>query len=244
MTTILAFDTSSEACSVCLSQRDVPSEITRIERVPRQHAQLLMPMIRSVLDEQKISLSDLDGLAFGSGPGSFTGLRIATGVAQGLSYGGDVPVLAVSNLQAMALHAQELWPQARYALVAFDARMNEVYWGLYDISGEDGTPPVLIGEERVSAPETVDLVLSAEQLDVLSDECLVGIGSGFEFFDRFSQSVRSTCLIHQAKHQPEARFVAQIAQQIPLDSEQWCLGAEVRPSYLRNEVTWKKLPGR
>ena len=141
---ILAVETATEACSAALS---VEGEI--IERYtvsPREHSLLILPMLESLLAEAGLVLNQLDALAFGRGPGSFTGVRIAAGVIQGVAFGADLPVAPVSTLAAMA---QDIFAKSRETAVftALDARMGEVYWGVYQKS-EDGYA-TLWGEEAV-----------------------------------------------------------------------------------------------
>jgi tRNA threonylcarbamoyladenosine biosynthesis protein TsaB len=123
---LLAFDTASEWCSAALL---IDGEVRyRAAHAGQKHSELLTPMIGELLAEAGLTLRQLDGLAFGHGPGSFTGLRIACGVAQGLALGADLPVLGVTTLEALAEEAGE---GAQEVLACLDARMNEVYAGLY-----------------------------------------------------------------------------------------------------------------
>ena len=146
---ILAIDTATEACSVSLGIGD--RCIDRYLELDRGHAEQLLPMIDTVLAEGGIGLSALDAIAFGRGPGGFTGVRLAASVAQGLAFGADVGVVPVSDLAAVAQHVIQMSPGARRILVVNDARMREVYWARFDV--ESG--PVLRGEERVSAAADV-----------------------------------------------------------------------------------------
>ena len=129
---LLAIDTSTECCSVALRSADVL--ILRETLTERSHADLILPMIDDLLG-RRARLHELDGLAFGRGPGAFTGLRIAAGVVQGLAYGADLRVAPVSSLAAVA----ERVPAAagETVLVCNDARMGELYWGCY-ASAADG----------------------------------------------------------------------------------------------------------
>nr|VFJ96912.1 MAG: tRNA threonylcarbamoyl adenosine modification protein YeaZ [Candidatus Kentron sp. H]VFJ97120.1 MAG: tRNA threonylcarbamoyl adenosine modification protein YeaZ [Candidatus Kentron sp. H]VFK02851.1 MAG: tRNA threonylcarbamoyl adenosine modification protein YeaZ [Candidatus Kentron sp. H] len=131
---ILAIDTATDACSVALH---LDGEYWgRHELAPRQHAEILLPRIRELLSEAGLSLNHLDALAFGRGPGAFTGVRIATSVAQGLAFGADLPVVPISSLHALA---QGAWRERgeRNLLAALDARMGEVYWGAYRVAAAE-----------------------------------------------------------------------------------------------------------
>ena len=147
---ILAIDTATEACSAALY---MDGEITQQYRVaPREHSHIILPMIDRLLTESDIRVADLDALAFGRGPGSFMGVRIAAGVTQGIAFAWDLPVVPVSTLAAIAQTANAETGTAR-VLAAIDARMNEVYWAAYTLS-EQGLMH-LAGEESVIAPELV-----------------------------------------------------------------------------------------
>lgn len=146
---LLAFDTSTEACSVALRWNG--RTYSRHEIAPRAHGDLILPMVDAVMNESGGSVDRLDGIAVGRGPGGFTGVRIAISVAQGLSLGASVPVLAVSSLAAMALGAHRQWGWER-VLCAFDARMGEVYWGAFETAEGEATN---VGGEQVCAPEAV-----------------------------------------------------------------------------------------
>ncbi len=131
---LLALDSATEACSAALYIDGDVHE--RFEIAPRQHTRLLLPMAHELLAEAGIGLNDLDLLAFAEGPGSFTGLRITLGAIQGLAFGLDRPVVGVSTLAALAARSIRLAGAQRVA-VAMDARMNQVYWGLYGLSAAD-----------------------------------------------------------------------------------------------------------
>ncbi len=149
---ILALDTATEACSAALLLDGAISE--RFEALPRRHAELILHMMDDLLGEAGLRPRDLNALAFGRGPGSFTGVRIGTGVAQGAALGAGLPLLPVSNLAALAqrLHREQ---GAMTCLAAFDARMDEVYWGAYRIGDQGLAEPA--GEEQVSRPENLRL---------------------------------------------------------------------------------------
>lgn len=149
---LLAIDTSGDTCSAALYLDGVVTQ--RLEVAPRRHAELILPMMQSLLDDAGIRLAALDAIAFGRGPGSFTGVRIAVAVAQGAAFGAGCPTVPVSTLAALAA-GEHRRSGRRRILAALDARMGEVYWGAYAI-GADGTPEPH-GEEGVSPPGEVPL---------------------------------------------------------------------------------------
>lgn len=129
--TLLAIDTATEVCSVALAVGDAIDEAR--ETVGHAHSARLLPMIDVLLARHGQRLAECDAIAFGAGPGSFTGLRIACGVAQGLAYGAGKPVIAIGNLAALAADAFALQPTVRRVLAAIDARIGEVYWAVYEV---------------------------------------------------------------------------------------------------------------
>jgi tRNA threonylcarbamoyladenosine biosynthesis protein TsaB len=141
---ILALDTATEACSVGLSIGD--RIIERYVELDRGHSEQLLPMVDEVLAEGGVSLVALDAIAFGRGPGGFTGVRLAASVAQGLAFGAGLGVVPVSDLAAVAQRVVGVQSGARHILVVNDARMREVYWGHFAVD-------LLVsplGEEHVS----------------------------------------------------------------------------------------------
>ena len=146
MSNILAIDTSNSQCSVALNcGGDIKSAFCT---QARQHANRLLPMIHELLLENNMALKNLDAVAFVSGPGSFTGLRIGAGVAQGLALGLNLPVLALSTLAVMALKAHAK-VALEYYLVKMSAREDEVYFAIYQFKAGD---MCLVGKEQVCAP--------------------------------------------------------------------------------------------
>ncbi len=167
-TVLLALDTSTEFCSVALLRADAPSAHseggspriwTRHERTGAVSSTRLLPAVRELFDEAGLALAQCHAVAFGAGPGSFTGLRTATGVAQGLAFGLGVPVVPVSTLLVCAQSARERDPSITRVLAVLDARMDEVYWADYawDIPSGDWrmlAPPSLAAPDALVAPDT------------------------------------------------------------------------------------------
>jgi tRNA threonylcarbamoyladenosine biosynthesis protein TsaB len=130
---ILALDTATEACSVVLGMGD--RAIGRYLEFERGHAEKLLPMVEELLAEGGMTLGELDAIAFGRGPGGFTGVRLAASVAQGLAFGANLGVVPISDLAAVAQRVVGLHPGVRRILVVNDARMREVYWARFAAGG-------------------------------------------------------------------------------------------------------------
>lgn len=137
MTTVLALETSSETASVALLRHG--EILYRQSAGVATHSQTVLPMVQAVLAEAGLGVRDCDVIAFGAGPGSFTGVRTACGVAQGLAFGADLPVAPVVTLQAMALACFRTYPAASSAVALLDARMGEIYWAQYLPGAMPGT---------------------------------------------------------------------------------------------------------
>ncbi|MBV7260782.1 tRNA (adenosine(37)-N6)-threonylcarbamoyltransferase complex dimerization subunit type 1 TsaB [Photobacterium sp. WH24] len=229
---ILAVDTATENCSVALL---VGSEvIARCEFAPREHTTKILPMVDEVLAEADLRLTQLDALAFGRGPGSFTGVRIGIGIAQGLAFGADLPMVGVSTLAAMSQGSYRLH-QACHTLAAIDARMGEIYWGQYQRQ-QDGDWHVL-GEEAVLRPERVE-----QRLISVPDTRWFTAGTGWQ---TYQEQLQALAVEKQASTvlYPEAQDMAWLAQ-FALQRGEAVDAEHASPVYLRDEVTWKKLPGR
>lgn len=245
MTTILALDSSSENCSVAVYHQQCMS--LNSQHAPRKHTQLMLPLLKQELSNRNLALADVDAIAFGSGPGSFTGIRIAAGVAQGLAFGLDVPIYAISNLKALALQSY-LENRVSPVLACIDARMEEVYWGLFEVFEEEipstdksDSKDIVkryhvktIVNEQVGAP--ADVVIA----ELIMNQGFAGIGSGI--------SLLSEDVIHSFKEkyldtQPNADTIAYLAA---TDIAVGVTGElkDALPSYVRDTVTWNKLPGR
>jgi tRNA threonylcarbamoyladenosine biosynthesis protein TsaB len=167
---ILALDTATDVCSVALAHDG--NIVEAAEQVGNAHSQRVLPMIEALLRAQAVQLAALDAIAFGAGPGSFTGLRIACGVAQGLAYGADKPVIAIGNLRALAAAAHAQRPAARRMLCAIDARMHEAYWATYTI--DDGLPVERAAPALATAAELARLI-ARERFDLIAGDALAAI---------------------------------------------------------------------
>ena len=126
---ILAIETSTEACSAALLTDN--QLFSRFELAPREHTKLIIPMMDELLAEAEINLKAIDAIAFGQGPGAFTGLRIATGVAQGVALAIDKPLIGISTLEALAWQVRTEANNGQKIIAALDARMGELYWAIY-----------------------------------------------------------------------------------------------------------------
>ncbi|MCE0492913.1 tRNA (adenosine(37)-N6)-threonylcarbamoyltransferase complex dimerization subunit type 1 TsaB [Vibrio salinus] len=228
---ILAIDTSTENCSVALLVDD--QCYVRREIAPRDHTKKVLPMVDELLKEAQLELNQVDALAFGCGPGSFTGVRIGIGIAQGIALGAELPMIPVSTLKAMAQGCFRVHG-ATFVAPAIDARMSEVYWARYARQKN--------GEWSVVDPETV--IAPAELTESLKkdEESWFSAGTGWQTYrDSLTQlpfEVTSGEVLY-----PDAEDIACLAKL------EWQKGntvavEEASPVYLRDTVTWKKLPGR
>lgn len=218
---LLALDTATEACSTAVWIDGAVVE--RYEWAPRRHAALILPMIEAVLAEAGLETRQLDAIAVGRGPGAFTGVRIAMGIAQGIAFAADLPVAPVSTLAALALGAGRETGRTHIA-AALDARMGEVYWGVYAVAGEDVEP---LGEERVCAPEAVTAPPGQ----------WFGAGSGWAAHAE-ALTRRLTVSGWRGDGYPRAGDVARLAA-APSRRGAWVAAERALPVYLRNEVVVK-----
>ncbi len=217
---LLALDTSTESCSVALALDGAITE--RVEH-ERRHGERLLFMVQELLGESGMALTQLDAIAFGRGPGSFTSLRIGAGVVQGLAFGADLPVVPISSLAVLAQGAE-----APNVLAAMDARMQQVYWGMY-VRASDGLV-ALTGTESVVDPAVVP---------VPEGQGWVGVGSGWDQYAALLRQrigggvsdVRQNCY-------PQARNVVALA------TAAFSRGESVAPDlalplYIRDDVAFK-----
>jgi tRNA threonylcarbamoyladenosine biosynthesis protein TsaB len=215
---LLALDTSTEHCSVAFL--DGGEVLQRLEHAGQRHSELLLPMVHAVLAEAGTALGGVDALACSVGPGSFTGLRIATAVAQGLAFGAGLPVIPVSTLEALAAGAA-----APRVVACLDARMGEVYAAAYDFG--DGA---VAGREVLAAR-----VCPPAELEAPPGNGWVGCGNGFaRHGEALARALGEIGAIH-ADRFPEARWVARLAAKRAAAGERHAPEALV-PVYLRDRV--------
>lgn len=215
MSTYLAFDTSTEFCSVAIIVNDTVTQ--RLERLGNSHSDFVLPWIDEVVKANGVTLKEIDGLLFGAGPGSFTGLRIACGIAQGLAYGLDKPLIGVSTLKAIAYHYRH---ETTKIAVLNDARMNECYGAIYEVV--DGVLNEVQPEQLIK-PENV-----VHWLNMYEVQLAVGTAIG----------VYEMNLTIPAKFQaPEARFMIEwaLGQKDSL-AQQWQAAEFAAPLYVRDRV--------
>ena len=219
---ILAIDTATEICSVALridgewSSREVLTQ--------RSHAELVLPMVAELLREASLTLRDLDCIAYGRGPGAFTGVRVAVGVVQGLAFGARRPTVGISNLAAVAY--QVMQPDA-LVLVCMDARMSEVYTASFSAQPDGGLE--LHSAERVLAPSEVEDPIAGR------NRAMILAGTGFRAYPEL-RARYPDLPVHDAVL-PHARDIAALAQ-IELEAGRALPAANVKPTYLRDKVTF------
>lgn len=222
---LLALDTATDACSVALYLEGEIRETYVLE--PRAHARLLLPMVEELLAAAGLPLGRLDGLAFGRGPGAFTGLRIAAGVAQGLALGADLPVAPVSDLAALAQGGFRLHG-AKRVLACLDARMQEVYWGAFSAADTGLMQPD--GPENLCPPAAVPPPAEGGWL---------GVGPGWQVYGTVLRARCGDRLTGvETDLLPRARDVATLGA-AALAAGQAVLPEQALPVYLRDQVTHK-----
>lgn len=222
---LLAVDTATQACSAALF---LDGEVVeKFTLAPRQHTQLILPMIDTLMTDAGLMPEQLDAVAFGCGPGSFTGVRIATSIIHGIAFGADLPVVPVSTLAAIA---QDYFNQGneKRAFVAMDARMQEIFWGVYQ-KGQDGYA-CLSGEETVApATEVIFPAIAG-----------VGLGSGWKTYQaELMQRLAPWVVAVDADVLPKSAAIAQLGaaayrsnKAVPVE--------QALPVYLRNKVAKKE----
>jgi tRNA threonylcarbamoyladenosine biosynthesis protein TsaB len=236
----LAIDASTEACSVALQVNG--KLYSRYDLCPQSHSLQLLPMVDEVLTEAGIKLSECDGLIFGRGPGSFTGVRIGVGVAQGLAFSANLPVFGVSSLQAMAQLAfmqgkvqEKVNGESTGVIAAIDARMGEVYNGYF-----------MLDENNIMQPQCAEAVTPPEQLaqhlSSVVNKPEYGVGSAWDAYNEKLSSLKSNAGSPEVLF-PSAEAMLAIGV-FSLEQGKGVAAEDAQPVYVRDTVSWKKLPGR
>lgn len=223
---LLALDTATDACTVALL---IDAEVlARGVIEPRGHAQRILPLVDELLAEAGLPLAALDALAFGRGPGSFTGLRIAAGIVQGLAFGADLPVVPVSDLAALAHGA---WRETGHdrVLAALDARMGEVYWGAFHVAARGK-----------AAPQDREYVCPPGEVPQPQGEGWFGAGPGWAVWsEMLRERLGSAVTAWDGARLPHAHDIALLAATAFARGET-VAAEQALPVYLREEVAWKK----
>lgn len=217
---LLAFDTSTEFLS--LAVQNAGEVFTYDVLAGQKHSHIILPQIQALLETAGLQLNDLQGIAFGAGPGSFTGVRIAAGVAQGLGFGANLPVVGVCTLQALAEASG-----ASKVIACLDARMGEVYHAAYEQTA--GTWQVIL------APG----LYKPHEVPAVSGNDWVGVGSGWQTYGEILSSIYSHQLIStQPALLPTASAILKLAQPIFASGEAKP-AHDAMPIYIRNRVALK-----
>jgi len=223
---ILAIDTSTDACSAAVLYGEQVYE--QFQVAPRQHNELILPMIEKVLAEAGLTKTQLDAVAFGRGPGSFTGLRIAAGVVQGIAFGLELPVVPVSTLQALA---QGTYHEKKYdqVMAAIDARINEIYWATYHLDGQYMQP---VTAEQAAAPSDVAFTHPGEW---------VGVGNGW---DKHHAILEKKIHLQSwlPNRYPRAQDIALLAAH-DFQQKKFVSATEALPVYVQDQVVKEKPNG-
>jgi len=223
---LLAVETSTDACSAALF---IDGEIReKFAVAPREHTKLILPMIDQLMADAQLKPQQLDAIGLSRGPGSFTGVRIAGGVVQGIAYGADLPVVPVSTLAAIAQDVFNHQPDVELSFTAMDARMDEIFWGVYQRNSLGLAE--LIGAEAVTPAGEV----------IFPDRIGFGVGSGWGVYaDQLVQRLGERVLETHVDVWPRAACVAQLGA-YGFANGQAVAVEQAMPVYLRDKVAKKQ----
>jgi tRNA threonylcarbamoyladenosine biosynthesis protein TsaB len=225
---VLSLDTTADICSIALFVGD--QRFSFHEHRPREHAKILLPEIERLVNLSSIALKDIDLIVFGRGPGSFTGVRISTAVAQGLAASIGCNVFPVSTLHSLAYSAQKL--SASDIFVAIDARMSEVYFARYHVNTGDKFPTAVLDE----------CVIPPIHISELPTENSLFIGNGWEAGYEMANTFSSVRHKQNLPSLPNATDSAELALAMIESGHNSIDPATAIPTYLRDNVTWEKKP--
>lgn len=218
---LLALDSSTDLCTVALW---IDGHVVERNEQSGQQSECILPMVDSLLAEAGMAIQQLDAIAFGRGPGSFTGLRIGVGVAQGLAFGAGLPVVPVSSLAALAQGVD-----APRVLAAFDARMRQVYWGVYSR-----------GRQEVMELQGSEIVISPASVPMPEGESWLGAGSGWDAYhtdlaSRLGERIQAW----RPRSQVHAGHVATLGV-VAMQANLAMAPETALPVYIRDDVAVKK----
>lgn len=226
---IIAIDTALSSCSVGLDNNGFVTVKRELE--PRQHIKLILPMVDELLRQANLLVCDIDAIGFTHGPGSFTGLRIGTGVVQGLAFGTEMKIVPISTLQTMAQVTIDrgLLKPEQFVMPAIDARMNEVYWAIYTNKNGVAEP---VCQDAVNIPEDIAGYLVDKGF---TQNLAIGVGDGWQFAERIG--------VQPASLDPELMTAVEQVLALTVDCYNRGIGVpveQVQPLYLREQTSWKK----
>ncbi len=229
---LLSLDTSTEFLSLAIQAGD--KLYTHHQHVGNASSELILPQIQALLDAANMQLKDLHGIAFGAGPGAFTGVRIACGVAQGLGFGANIPVVGVNTLLAVAQASG-----ADKVIVCLDARMGEIYHAAFEkikTSEKDNHQWQEISETKVCKPEAAPILVAGESSKITYAKNWIGIGSGWAVYGEVLSKIYAENLENILTNvTPMATAILQLAQPIFAAGEAKP-ASEAAPIYIRNRV--------
>lgn len=220
---VLVVDTSTSACCLAIKKGD---ELTEdFEIAGRSHSEIILPKIKSLLERCHLSPGDLQLIVFGQGPGSFTGLRIAVGVVQGLSFGLNIPLTAVSGLACLA-QGEYRNHGSENILVAMAARQTEVYWAAFQVS------------EKIARPTVNECVVDVAALEPIENRDWVGVGEGWELKKEIEQSIGLQIEVTRTQVYPQPLDILELGLQKYQEGE-IIAAEEAQPVYLRETFVRK-----
>lgn len=220
---ILGLDTSTEVCSVALK---VGQKMNKINiPTPREHTLKILPYIDKLLKQFNISISDLNLVCVGSGPGSFTGIRVALGVAKGIAFGLNIPVVSLSSLEVMSYSALKTH-NSKYIFAAMDARMNQVYFSLFHKAKTTNKLESILDERVIDPHEALEFVLKYKSEAIL-------VGNGWDAYEELHNNLTS---IHNAEiFYPDAEDLINLGY-LSFLSGNYKSATELEALYIRNKI--------
>ena len=231
---ILAIETATDACSVALSSNGAVTDIYEV--IPRQHSQRLLAMLDELVPGGDLRAAGVEAIAYGEGPGSFTGLRVAASAAQGLAFAAELPAVGVSTLAAQAVTSmrEALVEDNTVILSLIDARISQTYYAIYRC---DKGFPVCLAGPGICAPGDLP---TAELREVAANAPVYAVGSGAVFADQFPSGLDLVVNDRMTGVLPQARDLLALAQ-LALESGEVQSPEQIAPTYVQDRIGWKKV---